>query len=234
MVEAYIARIKQVNPIVNAVSEDNFAAALEEADAADREAENARRLAGMDDRLKRRCRGSGPKIVRIGRSSESSGESHSSGESSSSELDDNCNHSPPERHRETAVGEEIAGRNGAKPAGTRENALTRLARERPLLGVPFTVKLCFAVRGKIWSSGLYSRRDVRAHEDADVVRAMRGAGAVLLCLTNMPDLGMWTETHNWQFGRTSNPYDTWRTSGGSSGGEGALVCTVQYTHCPLQ
>ena len=215
-----------MNPIVNAVTEDNFAAALEDADAADREAAEARRSASreaVDEGSKRKSNGALSKNGRIRRSSSRAAES-AGGATTALTTDSECNHSPaPEIHREVAVGRGEAGGKEGTQAGRQEDALTRLARERPLLGVPFTVKLCFAVRGKLWSSGLYSRRDVRAHEDADVVCAMRRAGAVLLCVTNMPDLGMWTETHNWQFGRTSNPYDTWRTSGGSSGGEGALV-----------
>ena len=217
-----------MNPLVNAVTEDNFAAALEDADAADREAAEARRSASqdaVDESSKWKSNGalSKKKNGRIRRSSSRAAESAGSATTALS-TDTNCNHSPaPEIHREAAVGGGGAGGKEGTQADREEDALTRLARERPLLGVPFTVKLCFAVRGKLWTSGLYSRRDVRAHEDADVVSAMRRAGAVLLCMTNMPDLGMWTETHNWQFGRTSNPYDTWRTSGGSSGGEGALV-----------
>lgn len=44
-------------------------------------------------------------------------------------------------------------------------------------------------------------------------------GAILLCTTNVSELGMWWESDNPVYGRTNNPYDTRRTPGGSSGGE---------------
>jgi fatty acid amide hydrolase 2 len=48
-------------------------------------------------------------------------------------------------------------------------------------------------------------------------------GALFLGLTNVPEFGFWFETDNPVYGRTSNPFDLTRTSGGSSGGEGALI-----------
>ena len=66
-------------------------------------------------------------------------------------------------------------------------------------------------------------RTQTSDSDAVVVRTLRRAGAVVLCHTNLPELSMWDETLNKPFGRSRNPYDSWRTTGGSSGGEGALV-----------
>ena len=54
---------------------------------------------------------------------------------------------------------------------------------------------------------------------------LRRAGAVVLGVSNGPEGGMWLETHNLIYGRTRNPWDMRRTSGGSSGGEGALVAS---------
>ncbi|KAG8223962.1 hypothetical protein J437_LFUL005575 [Ladona fulva] len=67
--------------------------------------------------------------------------------------------------------------------------------------------------------GLVSRRNTVAKEDADVVKVMRGAGGIPLAVTNVPELGMWYETWCTVHGQTFNPYDTTRTTGGSSGGE---------------
>jgi len=45
----------------------------------------------------------------------------------------------------------------------------------------------------------------------------------MLGKTNLPELGLATETDNLVYGRTNNPYDLSRTPGGSSGGEGAII-----------
>ena len=52
---------------------------------------------------------------------------------------------------------------------------------------------------------------------------MKNAGVILLGITNVPEAFMWLETNNTIYGRTVNPYDSRRTAGGSSGGEGALL-----------
>ncbi|KAK7077967.1 Fatty-acid amide hydrolase 2 [Halocaridina rubra] len=61
-----------------------------------------------------------------------------------------------------------------------------------------------------------------AEEDADVVRVMREAGGIPLCVTNVSELCMWWESANTIYGRTNNPYKNSRIVGGSSGGEGCL------------
>lgn len=62
----------------------------------------------------------------------------------------------------------------------------------------------------------------RAMKDADVVAKIRKAGGIPLLVSNTPELCMWWHTFNKVTGTTRNPYDTRRSSGGSSGGE---VCT---------
>jgi fatty acid amide hydrolase 2 len=52
---------------------------------------------------------------------------------------------------------------------------------------------------------------------------MIDAGAIPLGVTNTPELCLWIETENRQYGRTNNAYSVNRTAGGSSGGEGAVV-----------
>ena len=95
--------------------------------------------------------------------------------------------------------------------------------ELPLLGVPFTVKEAIALESMPHSAGLPARRNVTAEKDAVVVSRLRKAGAIPLGVTNTSELCMWMESNNKVYGRTNNPYDTSRTAGGSSGGEGALV-----------
>ena len=93
----------------------------------------------------------------------------------------------------------------------------------PMLGVPFTVKEFVAVKGMPQTAGILSRSHTVAEQDATVVARLREAGAIVLGVTNAPEGGLWHETSNPVYGRTSNPHDLHRTSGGSSGGEGAIV-----------
>ncbi|MGE0790314.1 MAG: amidase [Sandaracinaceae bacterium] len=93
----------------------------------------------------------------------------------------------------------------------------------PLHGVPCTIKESFAVTGMPQSAGLVARKDLRAEHDATAVRRLRDAGAIVVGVTNIPELVMWMETSNNIYGRTRNPYDLGRIVGGSSGGEGASV-----------
>ena len=52
---------------------------------------------------------------------------------------------------------------------------------------------------------------------------LRAAGAIVLGVTNTPELLMAWETDNLLHGRTNNPWDLERTPGGSSGGEAAAI-----------
>lgn len=76
-----------------------------------------------------------------------------------------------------------------------------------MLGVPFSCKECIYVKNMPNTSGLISRRDFIAPQDADVVRNMRQAGAILTCLTNVSEACMWLESSNYLFGTTCNPYN---------------------------
>ncbi|GMR54559.1 hypothetical protein PMAYCL1PPCAC_24754, partial [Pristionchus mayeri] len=55
---------------------------------------------------------------------------------------------------------------------------------------------------------------------------MLDAGAIRLCITNVPEVCMGWETMNTIYGRSKNSYDTRRITGGSSGGEAALVASA--------
>jgi amidase len=94
--------------------------------------------------------------------------------------------------------------------------------ERPLLGVPIAVKDDIDVAGEITALGTNAYGDP-ASEDAEVVRRLRAAGAIVIGKTNVPELCAWpfTETATW--GVTRNPWDLQHTPGGSSGGTGAAV-----------
>ena len=63
----------------------------------------------------------------------------------------------------------------------------------------------------------------RRRSDAEVVRLLREAGAVILGKTAVPEMMIWPFTETPYFGATHNPWDVARTPGGSSGGSGAAV-----------
>ncbi|KAK6106120.1 Amidase family protein [Brugia pahangi] len=98
-----------------------------------------------------------------------------------------------------------------------------LAVRKPLLGVPFTLKDSIEVDGLYCTVGISYRKKSVSNKDAIVVQRMKDAGAVLLAVTNVPEVCMWWESVNVVYGRTRNPYDSRRISGGSSGGEAALI-----------
>jgi amidase len=96
----------------------------------------------------------------------------------------------------------------------------------PLRGVPFSIKDSIEVEGTVCSAGTWGYRSApRSARDATLVARLRAAGAVPVARTNLPDLLFAFESNNLIFGRTSNPYDLSRTSGGSSGGEAALIAS---------
>ena len=94
--------------------------------------------------------------------------------------------------------------------------------EAPLLGVPIAIKDTLDVEGDVTMLGT-SGFDAPAPKDSVLVTRLRDAGAVLLGKTNLPELAMHGFTESQTFGATRNPWDTERTTGGSSGGSGAAV-----------
>ncbi|MGA2321933.1 MAG: amidase, partial [Solirubrobacteraceae bacterium] len=94
--------------------------------------------------------------------------------------------------------------------------------ERPLLGVPIAIKDDIDVAGEVTAFGTNAHGGPAA-KDAEVVRRLRGAGAVIIGKTNVPELTMWPFTETATFGATRNPWDPQRTPGGSSGGSAAAV-----------
>jgi Asp-tRNA(Asn)/Glu-tRNA(Gln) amidotransferase A subunit family amidase len=93
----------------------------------------------------------------------------------------------------------------------------------PLHGVPISIKSSIDVAGHRCEAGTRLRAGNIAPKDARLVARLRAAGAVILGVTNVPELLMAWETDNLLYGRTNNPWDLSRTPGGSSGGEAAAI-----------
>jgi fatty acid amide hydrolase 2 len=73
------------------------------------------------------------------------------------------------------------------------------------------------------ASGSLDREGIVAERHATAVARLIEAGAIPLGVTNTSQLTLWIESDNPVWGRTNNAYDSSRTAGGSSGGEGAAV-----------
>jgi len=104
-----------------------------------------------------------------------------------------------------------------------EDAVHRGETLGPLHGVPLSIKSSIDVAGYRCEAGTKLRAGYIAARDAVLVDRLRAAGAVILGVTNCPELLMAWETDNLLYGRTNNPWDVARTSGGSSGGESAAI-----------
>lgn len=89
---------------------------------------------------------------------------------------------------------------------------------------PFSVKDSIEIAGHPCTAGTWGYRNrPPAAQDATLVARLRAAGGAPIARTNLPDLLFAFESDNLIYGRTNNPYDLSRTSGGSSGGEAALI-----------
>jgi Asp-tRNA(Asn)/Glu-tRNA(Gln) amidotransferase A subunit family amidase len=104
-----------------------------------------------------------------------------------------------------------------------EASLANNATLGPLHGVPISIKSSIDVAGMKCESGTRLRADYVAKSDAPLVARLRQAGAIVLGVTNTPELLMAWETDNLLYGRTNSPWDLDRTPGGSSGGEAAAI-----------
>ena len=113
---------------------------------------------------------------------------------------------------------------GARRQARIAEAAVRDGQELGVLhGVPLSIKCSMEVAGLRWESGTKLRAGIVAERDAPLVARLRQAGAIILGVTNAPELLMAWETDNLLYGRTNNPWDVTRTPGGSSGGEAAAI-----------
>ncbi len=120
--------------------------------------------------------------------------------------------------RALAEAEQAAARRAAA-----RNSSANAAAERPLLGVPVLIKDDVDVAGERTAKGSGADGATPASRDAEVVRRLRSAGAIVLGKTHTPELMQWPFTESATWGVTRNPWDLARTPGGSSGGSAAAV-----------
>ena len=95
----------------------------------------------------------------------------------------------------------------------------------PFHGVPITVKENIDLLGSPTTQAVPAFAEALPTEDAPVTRRLKGAGAIPIARTNLPDFGLRIHTDSSLHGLTRNPHHPERTAGGSSGGEAAAIAT---------
>ena len=97
------------------------------------------------------------------------------------------------------------------------------AQPGPLHGLPIPVKDSVNTRDYPTTGGTPALRNFRAAEDANLIRILVDAGAIVMGKTNIHELSFGWTSNNLAFGAVHNPYDVSRIPGGSSGGTAAAV-----------
>ncbi|MCR1784434.1 amidase [Nocardioides carbamazepini] len=123
--------------------------------------------------------------------------------------------------------DESRAREGAAAA---DQALASGAEVGPLHGLPFAFKDTHAVGGWRTTYGSTVMADNVPERDELIVERVRGAGAVTIGKTNVPEFAAGSHTFNKVFGTTLNPVDPTRSAGGSSGG---AACALAAGMVPL-
>jgi amidase len=92
----------------------------------------------------------------------------------------------------------------------------------PLWGVPIVTKANTSIKGLVttdgWRGYMIPGHELIAPKDATIITKLRGAGAVIIGQTNMPDFAASDTNRSTAYGRTGNAYDVRFSPGGSSGG----------------
>jgi amidase len=94
----------------------------------------------------------------------------------------------------------------------------------PLAGVPVSIKDVIGVAGEPVRIGSAATPAALSGRDHPVVARLRAAGAIVVGLTNLPELAIYPFTDS-AYGITRNPWDIDKTAGGSSGGAAASVAS---------
>jgi amidase len=128
-----------------------------------------------------------------------------------------------ERHNPALNAVIIKDYERARAAAIEADAARASGDDRPLLGLPLTIKDAIDVQGLPTVCGATERVDAIAETDATIVPSVRAAGAVIMGKTNVPPYAGDYQVDNPVFGRTNNPWRLDRIPGGSSGGSAAVV-----------
>jgi amidase len=111
----------------------------------------------------------------------------------------------------------------ARDAARAADAALARGEQRPLLGIPVTLKEPFNVAGLPTTWGFPQFRDFVPAQDALAVSRLKQAGAIIIGKTNIPTGLREFQSYNEIYGTTNNPWDVSRSPGGSSGGSAASL-----------
>lgn len=92
----------------------------------------------------------------------------------------------------------------------------------PLFGLPISLKEMIPFKGRSVTHGSLCYLDRVVDYNADIVNIIIASGGIPFVRTTNPQSLMMLECESFTHGRTVNPYNSLLSSGGSSGGEGAL------------
>lgn len=94
---------------------------------------------------------------------------------------------------------------------------------QPLYGIPVAVKELFDVRSMPGCYGSEVLSSRVSSSDAEAVRRLRAAGAIIIGITRAHEFGWGITTQHKTLGSVRNPWNLGRVPGGSSGGSAAAV-----------
>jgi aspartyl-tRNA(Asn)/glutamyl-tRNA(Gln) amidotransferase subunit A len=117
----------------------------------------------------------------------------------------------------------VTGDCALRQAQAVDAELARGSDRGPLMGIPVAVKDVFETEGVRTTAASSVLADWVPKRDATVVTRLRGAGAIMMGKLNMDEFAY--GPHQAAFGRTNNPHDLTRYTGGSSGGSAAAVAS---------
>jgi aspartyl-tRNA(Asn)/glutamyl-tRNA(Gln) amidotransferase subunit A len=104
-----------------------------------------------------------------------------------------------------------------------DNDLARGHDRGPLHGIPVSVKDIVDVAGQVTTSGSAAYLTRRADSDAECVRRLRAAGAVIMGKNVLHEFAYGATGDRSVHGPSRNPWDATKISGGSSGGGAVAV-----------
>jgi amidase len=119
----------------------------------------------------------------------------------------------------------LAEPSAREQARAAEAAVLRGEEMGPLHGLPIGIKDIVHTAGIRTTFGSPLFKEFVPEEDAEVVRRLKAAGAIVLAKTNTPEFATGANTVNAVFGATRNPWNPALSPAGSSGGSAVAVAT---------
>jgi aspartyl-tRNA(Asn)/glutamyl-tRNA(Gln) amidotransferase subunit A len=120
----------------------------------------------------------------------------------------------------------VTRESALEEAGYASDAIRRGENWGALHGIPIAVKDIIDMAGEKTTAASDFLRDNIVQEDADVVRRLRAAGAIIIGKTHLHEFAIGVTTINPHYGPARNPWDMDCSPGGSSGGSGAGVSAM--------